>query len=292
MPKLVIGCGYLGERAAQRWSDEGHLVYAMTRSAERAKVFEARGWKALVADVAEPDTLQVLADLPPLDTVLFAVGYDRSAGRDIAEVYVDGLANVLKAFSGPQAVSRFLYISSTGVYRQSQGEAVNELSPCEPTREGGKACLAAENLLARHPLGARSVILRLAGIYGPGRVPRRAEILAGEPLPAPSNGHLNLIHVDDAVSVVLQAEAHAPLPRLYVVSDGAPVLRREYYAEVARAYGAAPPTFCEPEPDSPAAQRAAGDKRIDASLMRKELPIEWQYPSYREGLAAHCRPAD
>ena len=90
-----------------------------------------------------------------------------------------------------------LYISSTGVYGDADGEWVDETTPCRPAREGGKACLAAEQVLAEHPLGKRSVVLRPAGIYGPDRIIRAEALRRGEPIDAPADGYLNLIHVDD-----------------------------------------------------------------------------------------------
>jgi nucleoside-diphosphate-sugar epimerase len=98
---------------------------------------------------------------------------------------------------------------------------------------------------------------------------------------------LNLIHVDDTASVVLAAEKlTVPPPRLYVVADGNPPLRADYFAEVARLAGGPPPTFVAPAPDSPAAERSDGDKRVDSARLLAELNIKLQYPSYREGLAA------
>jgi nucleoside-diphosphate-sugar epimerase len=287
--KLIIGCGYLGARVAMRWLDAGDRVLAVTRSAARAAELRRQGIEPLVADITQPDTLTALAQLLPLDlpmdSVLFAVGFDRRSGSSRRAVYVDGLRNALANL--PTDIARFIYISTTGVYGNHDGRWVNEETPCEPTREGGQVALAAEQLLLAHPLGARSIRLRLAGIYGPGRIPRRAELAAGQPIAALQQGFLNLIHVDDAASVVLAAERlTVPPPRMYVVSDGQPPLRADYFAEVARLVGGPPPTFVEPAADSPAAERSDGDKRVDSSRVLAELNIKLQYPSYRAGLAA------
>jgi nucleoside-diphosphate-sugar epimerase len=101
---------------------------------------------------------------------------------------------------------------------------------------------------------------------------------------------LNLIHVDDAARIVLLAEAKAQPPRLYVVSDGQPVIRGDYYRVLARLLGALPPRFVEPPDDSPAAARAASDKRINPRRMFSELNPALLYPSYREGLASVVGP--
>jgi nucleoside-diphosphate-sugar epimerase len=281
MTKLIFGCGYLGARVARLWQAAGDEVFVVTRSTDRARQFVAEGFRPIVADVLRPDSL---AKLPRAETVLFAVGFDRASGASIFDVYVAGLRDVLASL--PDGTQRFIYISSTGVYGRSAGKIVDESSPTEPRREGGRACLAAEQALAKDRLGESAVVLRLAGIYGPGRIPLAAKILAGEPIPGPADGWLNLIHVDDAARIVLAAEARAEVPRTLNVSDGHPAVRREYYEVLARLLDAPPPTFAAPAPDAPASSREGGDKRVDNARMKAELGMELLYPTYREGLAA------
>jgi len=286
MNRLILGCGYLGARVAQRWRGAGDMVHVVTRSPERARQLADDGFQPLVADVTRSETL---GNLPAAETVLFAVGYDRAAGASIADVYAGGMKNVLAAL--PVATGRFIYISTTGVYGSAGGDWVDELTPPRPQREGGRASLAAEQVLAAHPLGKRSVVLRLAGIYGPGRIAYLDKLKSGEPIAAPDSGWLNLIHVDDAASVVLAAQrwldqAPGDGPHLFCVCDGQPVVRGNYYREAARHIGAPPPRFVAPDPVSPAAVRAGVDRRVSSEKMHRELGVQLAYPSYREGLAA------
>lgn len=292
MTKLIFGCGYLGERVARRWKNAGHEVIVVTRSSDRAAQFQRDGYTTIVADVTQPDSLR---NLPSAETVLYAVGYDRSAGTSgasIEEVYAGGMQNVLAALPG--GIGRFIYISTTGVYGFRSGEWVDEVTATDPQRSGGQASLDAENALRASPLASTGIILRLAGIYGPGRVPFLNELKSGEPIPAHGSGYLNLIHVDDAADVVVAADAGdskvAPgighEPRIYCVSDGNPVERGEYYSEVARQIGTAPPRFVEPDPNSPRAARAGSSRRISNQRMLAELRVELAYPDYRAGLAA------
>ncbi len=284
MTKLIFGCGYLGERVASRWQAAGHAVAIVTRSADRAADFRRRGRIAIVADVTQPQTR---SELPAADTILFAVGFDRASSRSIHEVYVSGLQNALAAL--PARSQRFVHISTTGVYGDAHGAWIDELTPPAPTRDGGRATLAAEKLLAAHPLGKNAVILRLAGLYGPGRVPFLDKLRAGQPIPAAGDGHLNLIHVDDAANVVVAADALAPFtngPCIYCVSDGQPVRREIYYREIAHQVGAPPPTFVEPGPASPRAIRSESDRRIRNTKLVTELRPSLMYTNYRAGLAA------
>jgi nucleoside-diphosphate-sugar epimerase len=299
MAKLVVGCGYLGLRVARLWRDAGEDVVAVTRSSEKADRLADEGLTPIVADVSAAP----FAAPPEIETVLFAVGFDRvkkprdtpSASRawveeesrddqSIHDVYVGGLRNAIRSLKVP--VQRFIYISSTGVYGQVAGTQVDESSPCQPTREGGQASLDAEGVLSTSDIAKRSIILRLAGLYGPGRIPRAADLLAGKPIDAPMSGYLNLIHVDDAARMVLLAEAQAPVPALYVVSDGHPVVRGDYYRELARLLGAPSVTFIKPTPGSSAAARAGSDKRVNPRRLFSELAPALLYPCYRDGLAA------
>ena len=281
MSKLIFGCGYLGRRIAQRWRDAGEEVFVVTRDSQHARSFGHQGFKPIVADVIRP---QSLVNLPAADTVLYAVGFDRHAGVSIHEVFAKGLEWVLDAL--PAETKKIIYISSTGVYAQSQGEWVDEDSACQPQRDGGLACLAAEQALAAHRLASRGIILRMAGLYGPERIPNAAEIRRNQPIAAPHQGYLNLIHADDAASVVLAADQRAKPPRTYLISDGNPVQRQAYYEELARLFNAPPPKFAPPPPQAPASVRAASNKRARNARMQAELGVTLRYPSFREGLAA------
>lgn len=294
--RIIFGCGYLGSRVAKLWQAAGDHSVAFTRRNVRNETAIEAGLFAVQADVTHPETLTALQTLPslggtPPESLLYAVGFDRSAGPDIHSVYAEGLRNVLAAL--PASVTRAIYISTTGVYGTAGGGWVNEATPTAPHRDGGKASLSAEEILRAHPLGKRSTILRLAGIYGPGRVPYLDKLKANEPIAAPSAGWLNLIHVDDAARIVVgidrwltQREA-SDGPHVFCVSDGVPAVRGEYYAEAARLIGALPPQFTAPPADSPAAARAGADRRVSNAKLRAwmaEAGIALQYPSYREGL--------
>lgn len=286
MNRLIFGCGYLGARVAQGWRKAGDTVHVVTRSEGRVRQLADQGLHALVADVTRPETIR---DLPVVDTVVYSVGYDRTGGDSIRDVYAGGVSNVLAVLSAE--TGQFIYISTTGVYGSEGGDWIDEHTPPRPQREGGKASLAAEQALALHPLGKRSAVLRLAGIYGPQRVPYLDKLKSGEAIAAPSEGWLNLIHVDDAASIVLAASewlehAEDNGPHLFCVSDGHPVVRANYYREAARLIGAPPPQFVDPDPTSPAALRAAANRRVSNEKMLSEFGLRLGFPSYREGLAA------
>ena len=287
MNKLVVGCGYLGTPVAEQWLRDGHRVYVLTRSAEHAELFSRQGMVPIQGDITVPETL---VDLPEVDHVLCAVGYDRRAGLSIETVYVEGLTHLLDALS--TLTTRLIYVSSTGVYGQNDGSWIDENSPCQPIREGGVACLEAERCLQSHTLGRRSVILRMCGIYGPGRVPRIADIKAGRPITSPEYGYLNLIHREDAVRSILLAEENADPPDLILVGDGCPVLRRDYFSYLAELLDTDLPAFAVPRNDAAVSERALSDKRVTNRRMLDVLRIRLEYPSFREGLKSVVALAD
>lgn len=285
MHKLIIGCGYLGERVAAAWTACGDEVSVLTRSSVRADRLAASGLMPLIGDVLEPESLR---QLPRAEVVLYAVGFDRTSESSKRAVYVDGLRNVLAEIA-PRC-RRFLYVSSTSVYGQNGGELVDEGSSTEPQEENGRICLDAEaivwHFLDRDKCSPeqRAIILRLAGIYGPGRLLTRIEQLRrGEPLSGNPEAWLNLIHVDDAVRAVLAAEQRGESGATYLVSDDRPLRRAEYYAVLAASVGAPTPRFAELNVYS--SERQLFNKRCVNGRLRHELEVELKYPTVIDGLA-------
>ncbi len=196
---LVVGCGYLGIRVARQSIQMGANVFATTRNQDKARDFAKSGLQPLLLDWTDKRSLK---SIPPVSRILVAVSYDASSSLGRYESQVGGLRNLLAATS---ADAKLCYISTTGVYHQTDGSWVDENSAAKPTRQGGRAHLDAEALLHRHRPDSPWTTLRLSGIYGPGRVPRAADVIAQRPIRSAANGYLNLIHVDDAVTAVLSS---------------------------------------------------------------------------------------
>lgn len=267
---LVFGCGYLGRRVADRWRAAGRRVAAVTRG--NAAGLRALGLEPAVADVTDPASL---TRLPAAPLVLYAVGMDRSAGRTMRDVYVGGLANVLAAL--PPA-GRFVYVSSTGVYGQTDGSWVDETSPTEPIEEAGTVVLEAEQLLrTRRP---DAVILRFAGLYGPDRLLRKLPVLRGEPLVGDADRWLNLVHVADGADAVVAAAERATPGAAFTVADDTPTPRRAFYTLLADLLKAPPAAFDHrPEPGVPS-------RRVSNRTAKATLGWTPRFPSFRDGLPA------
>jgi nucleoside-diphosphate-sugar epimerase len=271
--RLIIGCGYLGKKVARQWLSHGGRVFALTRSQSRAEQLRSDGLQPIVGDVLQ---LESLEDLPEVASVLCAVGHSRRSGHSLHSMYVEGLRNVLDRVRAP---TRFLYVSSTGVYDQRDGAEVTEESDTSPTEESAQAVLEAEKLLKeRLP---EAIILRFAGIYGPGRLLREDNIRSGEPLATDANLWLNLIHVDDGAAAVERAERLGRPGATYNICDDHPVLRGEFFQHMANLLGAPAPKF-----DAGVVIGKSANRRISNRKMHEDLKVPLQYPSFQEGLAS------
>ncbi|MFI5458744.1 MAG: SDR family oxidoreductase [Isosphaerales bacterium] len=285
MTTLIIGCGYLGQRAGVLLRRRGERVYGTVRSQGRAAEIAGLGIEPVVADVLEPDSIR---GLPAAECILYCVGFDRSAGASMRTVYVDGLRNVLDCLLS--GATRFVFASSTGVYGQTGGEWVDEETPPGPRHESGKLCLGAEERVrswdSERNSGSSAIVLRFAGLYGPGRIVRRAMLERGEPIPGGPDRFLNLIHIDDAARAAVAALATGVAHPIYVIADDRPVTRREYYSRVATLLGAPEPRFALPQPGTLEATRDETNKRIANRRMRAELVLDLVYPDILTGLPA------
>jgi len=272
---LIVGCGYLGHRAAERWRRMGVRVSVITRSATKASELVRAGFDSIVGDLAAGE----LPSLPEIDTVLWSVGFDRSTEQSRESVWIDGLRYLVQQV--PSTVRRFLYVSSTGVYGQTSGEVVDEFTEPQPTTASGQCCLQAEKMLQSFYAGESScslTILRLAGLYGPGRLLRRvSDLQGGKRLPGNANSSLNLIHVDDAVTAVADVACRRDAALLNVVNTGT-LTRGEYYGELARLIGVPAPVFDESAPIM-----RGGNKRV-VSVVRESLSLVYRFDDVRTGL--------
>lgn len=277
---LIAGCGYAGMRAAQFWQHAGARVTAITRSPSRAAEFAAAGLEPLVLEITDPEPWPTL---PAAELVVWSVGYDRSAGHSREAVWLHGLQRFLNRLPPTPNPRRILLTSSTSVYGDSAGEDVDERTLPQPEQEGGRACLQAELILqefaAHH--GITAVILRLAGIYGPGRLLRRLDDLrAAIPIAADPDSWLNLVHVDDITTALDFCARHPQPPPLLNIAAAQTATRAAYYQTLAELAGVPAPVFA---PAPPGHSGRAGNRRV-VSVERPRLGLTFRHEDCRSGL--------
>ncbi len=280
----IVGCGYLGQRVATMLGEVGCQIVVLTRSAERAESFRLRGWEAIECDLGR----RVLDAPLAVDSIVFAMGNDRKEEDDrnegvaAGELWLTAVGHLHDSLM--RDPERFVYISTTGVYRGGLGSMVDESAACEPVRSGARAHYEVERCLSSGDWADRLAILRVGGLYGPDRLPRVAQVESGEPIAADPEHWLNLIHVDDAARVVSAAVLQWPVPTLAIVTDGSPVRRVDFYREVARCLGAPEPIFASVKREG--AGRSGARRTIRSRDFDERIRPHLRFHDYREGLRA------
>ncbi len=281
MKLLIVGCGFVGQELVRQVRSVAD-IWALTRSEHQAAQLKDLGIHPIVGHWLDDS----LPELPQVESVLVSVPHRED--RDLGEqTHVRGLRNL--ANSLPTGWKKLVYLSTTGVFGQCQNEVVNEDTPVSPTRMGPQIAVQAERWLSDQfaGLGAkvpRATILRLAGIYGPGRVPLAERIRQGEPLAVPREGFLNLVHLTD-IARMIEIVCRMNLERdCYVFSDGHAVPREEFYQHLAMLCGVDSPKFAEPDAGSSRVRRSTS-KRVDPSRLISETGFEYRFADYRAGLA-------
>lgn len=233
---LLIGSGYLGQAVAREFQDGGWMVTAVSLSG---------GDASLACDVGDPAGVAGLAaklsGRP--DLIVHCASSGRGGAEAYRHVYVEGCRNLVRAFPGTPVV----FTSSTSVYAQTDGSVVTEGDPAEPDRETGKLLLEAEDVI----LSAGGLVLRLSGIYGPGRSVILKKFLSGEArIEEDGRRILNQIHRDDAARAVFHLAAHAGKgPEIFNVSDDHPLSQLACYQRLSEIFSRPLPAAGPRDPD-------------------------------------------
>lgn len=262
MKILVAGAGYVGSALAHQAHAAGHHVTVLRRKPEPL----GEGIEVVSADLTDPSSL---TGLPDFDALVYTAAADDGTEASYRRAYVEGLKNAIAAQRGP---CRVIFTSSTAVYGQDDGSVVDETS--EVTAKNNARFLLEGEALVQE---AGGVVLRLAGIYGPGR-DRIVRMVKEGTARLGSGAFGNRIHRDDCAGALLHLVGlPAPAPT-YVGVDQAPVLLDEVYAWVADELGLPRPR--EGEPDARA--KGTGKKRCSSALLLAS-GYQFRFPSFREG---------
>lgn len=282
---LIIGCGYVGQRLARAEQERGNAVLAITRNTEQVERLRGLGIEARQADLGQPDRLRML---PLAGARVYYLAPPPPHGCTDPR-----MAAFLRATGEHGSAQAVVLISTTGVYGDCGGAWVDEQRPPQPKAERARRRYDAEQQLRTwaDERGVRWAILRVPGIYGPGRLPR-ARLQRGEPVLAESAAPWsNRVHVDDLVAACLAAGSRGDVSGVFNISDGHPSSMTDYFNRVADALGLPRP----PQLDPATAERElsagmlsylAESKRIDNTRMREVLGVQLRFGDLREGLAA------
>lgn len=283
---IIAGCGYIGERVAQLSRGNGAQVTCLVRSLEHRQRLVGEGFEAATVALDDLGSV-VLPDMggsvlhylvpPPGGGI-----HDTRARNFIAALHRSG-----------NTPAKIVYMSATSVYSETGGGVVSEASPTAPSSAMGKRRLDAETAFREYGAahGVAVVILRVSGIYGPGRLPLM-QINQGQPLlREEESGPSNRIHADDLANTCLAAAEKGEDGDIFNVSDGHPRSMTAYFNAVADALGLPR----QPQVTMEEARRVMSplmisyvseSRVVDNSLMLKKLGVTLHYPALAEGLAA------
>ncbi|MBI1752691.1 MAG: NAD-dependent epimerase/dehydratase family protein [Acidobacteria bacterium] len=280
---LIVGCGYVGTRLARRLRGEGPLLGLVRRRAA-ADALLGQGIPALAADL-EYEAAAVSLGLP---TTLRAVAYLVPPSGPGAEDRC--LARFLEAIEDA-APGVFLYVSTTGVYGDTGGAAVDEESPVAPREDRSRQRLDAEQQIAHwcEVRDLRAVTVRVPAIYGPHRLPLD-RLRRGEPvLREEDSGPGNRIHVDDLVEACAAA-LERPVAGPFNLTDGTPESMTAFNRRVAALAGLPwPPEVTWTEAEgliSPGLLAFLRESRLVATRRREELGWSPRYVNPDDGIRA------
>jgi len=280
---LIIGCGDIGKRIARRALSQGAEVWALIRSASHARELEALGVQTVAGDL---DSQMPIDNLPTAGAHVIYLAPPPGGGASDPRVRTFA-ASVLPE----EEPAKVVYVSTSGVYGDCSGAIVTEQTPLNPQTARAQRRVDAEQLLSewgKHR-DIPVIVLRVTGIYGPGRWPL-ARLREGHPvLREEEAGLTNRIHADDLAKICLEAAENAPAGEVYNVSDGHPTTMTEYFNRVAA-------LFEIPRPPQVSLEEAkkvmtplmlsyiVESRRMDNRKLIQELGICLDYPDLEAGL--------
>jgi nucleoside-diphosphate-sugar epimerase len=281
---LCFGLGYAAEHYVASYGEGFERIVGTVRGAERAAVLNARfagRLRALAFDGVFP-TPEVKSAIGEADAALVSIPQTEN-GDPVLTAFGDALAHARRL----QAVA---YLSTVGVYGDQDGAWVDEETPARPDSPRGRKRLATERAWQQFGTasGAAIAVLRLAGIYGPGRN-ALLQVARGDTRRIVKPGQVfNRIHVAD-IAQAIDAALTQRTAGIFNVADDEPSPQGDPLVFAARLMGRPPPpeiSYQEAAPSmSPLALSFWQDcRRVRNDKLKRELGVNLLYPTYREGL--------
>jgi nucleoside-diphosphate-sugar epimerase len=223
---------------------------------------------------------------PEYDWVVNCAASTGADAEDYRRVYLEGARNLVAWLSNTPII-RFVYTSSTGVYGQSDGSLVDETAVVEPQSATGQVLASTERILLAATLnsGFPAVVLRVAGIYGPGRGWWLQQFLSGEArVEGEGRRILNMIHRDDVIGCILAALHQGRAGEIYNAVDDEPATQRDMFTWLAATLHR-PMPLTVPVDATVLRRRSVTNKRISNQKLKSELGYRLKFPTFREGFS-------
>lgn len=283
---VIAGCGDIGLRVARLARAQGQEVVGLVRALAKAEVLRTLGATSIIGDL--DDHQHPVAELPTAGaTVIYTVP---PPGGGELDTRIRVFCGSIEPGAEPDKI---VYLSTTGVYGDQGGALVTEETPTRGETSRARRRLDAERLLLAWGAHRKVaiVILRVAGIYGPNRLPLN-RIREGCPvLREAESPYSNRIHAEDLARLCLAAAERGEHGEIFNICDGQTSTMTDYFNAVADAFGLPRP----PQVDRTEAKRRmppllysyfSESRRIDNRRMTERLGVTLLYPDLRSGLAA------
>ena len=228
----ILGCGWLGKPLGTQLVNAGYVVMGSTTKNEKVAVLQEAGIKPFVLTVDELLTDDHALPFFNSDILVISLPHGVKAGK--ANDYVDKIHHVIKA-AHRGSIKSIILISTTSVYPNLNREVTEEDADLQ------NPIVQAESIVCES--GIPSTILRMSGLFGPGRHP--GKFLAGKSDVRGGDTPVNLVHLDDCIGIIVNIIQHNVWNKvLNVCADGHPT-RRTFYTQAAIELGLQPPVFSE-----------------------------------------------
>jgi nucleoside-diphosphate-sugar epimerase len=233
----ILGCGYVGTALAEYWQEQGHLVTGTTTSPDRLALLSETVSTAVVMKGNDLRVSSVLEDRNTLVVSVAPTGFQAADEASYAETYLATARNLANALSDADNIKQVIYLSSCSVYGDRQGAWVEETTPIDSLEHKSQLIYEAEQTILQAATDRQKVcVLRLGGIYGPGReLVSMFGGLAGMTMPGKGDRFINWIHRDDIVGAIEFARLNE-LNGIYNLVDDSQLTIKEQVERVCDRY--------------------------------------------------------
>ena len=284
---VIVGCGDIGFRVAKIWKNQGKSVFGVARSEESLNALRQQHLHAISADLDNIDTLTEFGGRLSKQSLLYYFAPPPSKGTEDSR-----MANFLQSLDKYNLPKQIIYISTSGVYGDQQGQLIDEQTATNPQVDRAKRRFHAEEQLIEFAANNTSValtILRVGGIYGPDRLPIQRLKDQIPMLHENLSPQTNRIHADDLAQVCVAAATEKSDGEIYNVSDGTNSNMTEYFNTIADFCNLPRPPLVDWEEAEEKISKGMlsylkESRRMDNSKMINDLEIELIYPSLKDGL--------
>lgn len=240
MKLAIIGCGYVGSAVARLWYEAGNEVIVTTTTPEKVSRLKKIASQVVVLSGNDLASLkEVVADR---EVILLSVGSKQRTPDIYRQAYLETAKNVVSAIKATSGVKQLIYTSSYGIVKDKSGKTIDETVVVKPKDEFSEILHQTEQVLLSEA-ATKTCILRLAGIYGPGReLIKIFQRVAGTIRPGKGEDYTNWVHIEDIARAIDFAK-DKQLEEVYHLNSDESMTTKEFFRQLFEAHNLPPVTW-------------------------------------------------